>query len=138
MKLEDYYEWIRSVARGYCARYQCLHLIDDVTQETCLKLLKAWPRVEAAKNPKAYMRTTVKNAVLDELGRTSEPLRREPLRDVAGAPDDPPLWEFASNETEEAVIKLREQGQEDWWISAKLHIPIDEVRAIKRRIGGNL
>jgi RNA polymerase sigma-70 factor (sigma-E family) len=70
------------------------HLAEDLVQSTLTRLYVAWPTFQRARNPGAYARRALVNALVDE---TRRPWRREslqaelpdvPTRESAGAGDD--------------------------------------------------
>ena len=62
---------LRRLAYSLCGDW---HAADDVVQTALAKLYVAWPRVQRASNPEAYVRRTIARTAVDESRR---PWRRE-------------------------------------------------------------
>jgi RNA polymerase sigma-70 factor (sigma-E family) len=62
---------LRRLAYSLCGDW---HAADDVVQTALAKLYVAWPRVQRAANPDAYVRRTIARTAIDESRR---PWRRE-------------------------------------------------------------
>lgn len=90
--------WLRT-AYLLCGQW---HLAEDLVQQVMEKLYVAWPRVQAADRPDAYVRRAIVNAHLSELRR---PWRRE--RFMAELPPSDSVPDTGSDDRLDLIRALR-------------------------------
>lgn len=80
LTFEEWWAELRDAVRAWLLRRRCPpHLVDDIVQETGLRLFKMWDEIDAMRSPRGLAFTIASNLLWDERNRRSA---REVVGDV--------------------------------------------------------